>query len=130
MVTLSCSTVNKSLPNNSAAEIRPQQNEDGEWEIHVLDTNFDYFLSAVARPITMYSEEGLKTRNANLVTEWNSHFMSGRYRNIIESSIQYDPTENYGMAFEYKLYQVFAYVNWQYGLRLNGLSGADSFRRR
>lgn len=108
--------------------MKPEKNDDGEWELTVIDTQFDYFLNAVARPINQYSESYLKSRNTMLVTEWNSYFTSGRYRNIVESSIDYDPREKYGIKFEYKLYQVFVYVNWQYKLKMNGLGGADSVR--
>ncbi|HEX7869751.1 MAG TPA: DUF6146 family protein, partial [Chryseobacterium sp.] len=115
------------IPTNSFAQnnpknekegsvMKPEKNDDGEWELTVIDTQFDYFMNAVARPISQYSESYLKSRNTMLVTEWNSYFTSGRYRNIIESPIDYDPREKYGIKFEYKLYQVFAYVNWQYKL--------------
>ncbi|MPS64131.1 MAG: hypothetical protein DI622_05275 [Chryseobacterium sp.] len=110
------------------SEMKPSKNEDGEWDLTVLDTQFDYFLNAVAKPISQYSESYLKTKNTFLVNEWNSYYYSGKYRNIIESSIDYDPKENYGIKFEYKLYQVFAYVSWKYKLRMNGLSGADVIR--
>ncbi|MCX8533571.1 DUF6146 family protein [Chryseobacterium luquanense] len=127
------------IPSNSFAQnnpkkekedsvMKPEKNDDGEWELTVIDTQFDYFMNAVARPISQYSESYLKSRNTMLVTEWNSYFTSGRYRNIVESSIDYDPRENYGIKFEYKLYQVFVYVNWQYKLKMNGLGGADSVR--
>jgi hypothetical protein len=110
------------------SEMKPSKNEDGEWDLTVIDTQFDYFLNAIAKPISQYSESYLKTKNMLLVSEWNSYYFSGRYRNIIESSIDYDPKENYGLKFEYKLYQVFAYVNWKYGLRMNGLSGGDALK--
>lgn len=110
------------------SEMKPSKNEDGEWDLTVIDTQFDYFLNAVAKPVSQYSESFLKSRNTLLVTEWNSYYSSGRYRNVIESSIDYNPRENYGMKFEYKLYQVFAYVNWKYGLRMSGLSGSDTTR--
>lgn len=109
-------------------EMKPSKNEDGEWDLTVIDTQFDYFLSAVAKPISQYSESYLKTKNTFLVNEWNSYYNSGKYRNIIESGIDYDPKENYGIKFEYKLYQVFAYVNWKYGLKMNALSGGDAIR--
>ncbi|WP_419870980.1 DUF6146 family protein [Chryseobacterium sp. CT-SW4] len=80
--------------------------------------------------MSQYSESYLKNRNAILVSEWNSYYFSGKYRNIIESSISYDTRENYGLKFEYKLYQVFAYVSWKYGLTLNGLSSTDTYRNR
>lgn len=108
--------------------MKPEKNDDGEWDIEVFDTQYDYFLSAHAKPMSFYNEATLKSRNTFLVSEWNSNYMSGRYRNIIESSIDYDPQEKYGLKFEYKLYQVFAYVSWKYGLRLNGLSATDSYR--
>ena len=108
--------------------MKPSKNDDGEWDLTVIDTQFDYFMSAVAKPVSQYSESYLKTKNTLLVGEWNSYFFSGRHRNIIESSIDYDPKKNYGIKFEYKLYQVFAYVNWKYGLRMNGLSGSDTTR--
>ena len=124
----SCWAQNNSKSDKEKSEMKPSKNDDGEWDLTVIDTQFDYFMSAVAKPISQYSESYLKTKNTLLVSEWNSYFFSGRYRNIIESSIDYDPKENYGIKFEYKLYQVFAYVNWKYGLRMNGLSGSDATR--
>lgn len=114
--------------NTKKSEIKPEKNDDGEWDLEVIDTDYNYFLNAIARPISMYSESYLKSRNTFLVNEWNSYYFSGRYRNIIESSIDYNPNENYGLKFEYKLYQVFAYVQWKYKLRMQGLSGVDIVR--
>ncbi len=128
IIPVSCIAQSKPEKNKEEPAMKPEKNDDGEWDLIVIDTQFDYFLNAVARPVSQYSESYLKSRNAILVTEWNSYFSSGRYRNIIESSIDYDPRENYGIKFEYKLYQVFAYVSWKYKLRMNGLGAADSFR--
>ena len=117
---------NHNIPNPEAKnEIAPQKNDEGEWDLDVLDTQYHYFLNAVAKPINMYSEGYLKNKNTTLVTEWNSYYYSGQYKNIIESSIDYNPQENYGIKFEYKLYQVFAYVKWKYNLRMKGLGGAE-----
>lgn len=117
----------KAVPsvNEEKPGIQAQKNDEGEYDLEVFDTQYDYFLNAIARPMSMYSETYLKNKNAFLVSEWNSYYFSGRYRNIIESSIDYDPTINYGFKYEYKLYQVFAYVSWKYGLKLNGLSQLD-----
>ncbi len=123
-----CTTQNKVANNEENHSITPEKNEEGEWDLEVLDTQYNYFLTAIAKPINQYSESYLKTKNTILVSEWNSYFFSGRYRNVIESSIDYDPNENYGIEFEYKLYQVFAYVQWKYGLRMNGLSASDVTR--
>lgn len=108
--------------------IKQNKEDDGEWDLTVIDSQFDYFMNAIAKHKSMYSLETLRNRNRSLVNEWNSYYMSGRYRNIIESSIDYDPNENYGLDFEYKLYQVFAFVNWKYKLRFTGLSAMDYSR--
>lgn len=120
----------QSTPKTDVEEsaMKPEKNDEGEWELTVIDTQFDYFLNAIAKPISQYSESYLKGRNAMLVTEWNLYYISGRYRNVIESSIDYDPREKYGIKFEYKLYQVFAYVNWKYKLRMSGLGASDATR--
>ena len=128
LFTFSCSAQATSKSDKEKSEMKPSKNEDGEWDLTVIDTQFDYFMNAIAKPITQYTESYLKNRNTQLVAEWNSYYFSGRYRNVIESSIDYDPKEKYGLKFEYKLYQVFAYVNWRYGLRMNGLSGSDTTR--
>lgn len=121
--TLSCAPQKPTADNQTV--MKPEKNDDGEWDIEVFDTQYDYFLNAIAKPMNMYSESYLKNRNQFLVSEWNSYYYSGRYRNIIESAIDYDPNENYGLKFEYKLYQAFAYVQWKYGLRMQGLSATD-----
>jgi hypothetical protein len=128
LLSFNCSAQTEPKNDKEKSEMKPSKNEDGEWDLTVIDTQFDYFLNAIAKPISQYSESYLKTKNTLLVSEWNSYYFSGKYRNIIESSIDYDPKENYGIKFEYKLYQVFAYVNWKYGLRMNGLSGSDVTR--
>ena len=114
LFTASCSTQN--IPKEGdKVSMRPEKNDDGEWDIEVLDSQWSYFLNAIAKPMNMYSESTLKARNGMLVSEWNSYYFAGRYRNVIESSIEYTPNENYGILFEYKLYQVFAFVQWKYG---------------
>lgn len=127
-IPFSCFSQETTKKDKEQQEMKPSKNEDGEWDLTVIDTQFDYFMSAVARPISQYTESYLKTKNTFLVNEWNSYYRSGKYPNIIESGIDYDPKENYGIKFEYKLYQVFVYVNWKYKLKMNGLSGSDAIR--
>ena len=100
MLAISCSPQNNTANNKENTTIKPEKNEDGEWDIEVLDSQYDYFLNAIAKPMNMYSESYLKNKNTFLVSEWNSYYFSGRYRNVIESSIDYDPQENYGLKFE------------------------------
>ena len=120
-----CAPQSLSKTNGEKNTLKPQVNDDGEYDLVVFDSQYDYFLSAIARPMNNYTEDYLKMKNRFLVTEWNNLYNSNRYPNVIESSIDYDPTINYGLKYEYKLYQVFTYVYWKYGLKLNGISRGD-----
>ena len=104
IIGFSSCTPRNPVADSQNSEIKPEKNEDGEWELDVYDSQYDYFLNAVAKPMSMYSESYLKTKNAFLVNEWNSLYYAGRYRNIVESAIEYDPQEHYGLKFEYRLY--------------------------
>ncbi|MBW8358614.1 MAG: hypothetical protein K0M63_02290 [Weeksellaceae bacterium] len=126
-LTLNCASQQPPAEKDSGV-LKPEKNDDGEWDLIVIDTEYDYFLNAIAKPKSMYTESVLKSRNISLVEQWNSYYRTGRYRNILESDIDYDSNENYGLTFEYKLYQVFAYVNWKYKVRFLGLSGMDYSR--
>lgn len=123
---ISCKSQNTIVNQDSSTIIKPEKNQDGEWDINVLDPNYEYFLKTIANPIDIYSENFLKTRNKLLVSEWNNIYFSGRKKNVVESSIQYDPNENYGIKFEYRLYQVFVFARWKYGLKLNHLGASEN----
>jgi hypothetical protein len=123
----SCSTSSKQLPENQNPSIATQKKTDSadEWEITVFDAEYETFVATRAQPKSMFTESTLKSRNTILVNEWNSRFYSGVNRNFYEVAIDYNSNENYGLDFEYRLYQFFAYCNWKYGIRFNGLRGID-----
>ena len=55
---ISCSpqkTIAKDDTNKT--EMKPEKNDDGEWDLQVIDTQYDYFLNAIAKPMSFYSEE-------------------------------------------------------------------------
>lgn len=111
--------------NTQSTSMKPEKNDDGEWELIVMDAQYESFLAGEARPRSMYTEQYLKSKNTFLVQEWNSYFYSRAYPNVVESTIDYDPAEKYGLEFEYRLYQVFAMVNSKYGVPFNQLGQMD-----
>jgi hypothetical protein len=126
----SCSTSSKPKSEDQKPSIATQKKTDSadEWEITVFDAEYENFVSTRAQPKSMFTESSLKSRNTILVNEWNSRFYSGINRNFYEVAIDYDPKENYGLDFEYRMYQFFAYCNWKYGVRFNGLRGIDKVK--
>ncbi|MGS0748047.1 DUF6146 family protein [Halpernia sp. GG3] len=65
---IGCVPKNKVVCENKT-ELKPEKNDDGEWDLQVIDTQYDYFLNAIAKPMNFYSESYLKTKNAFLVVE-------------------------------------------------------------
>lgn len=123
----SCSSKSKHLTENSKPNLSTQKKTDSadEWEVTVFDTEYETFVATRAQPKSMFTESNLKSRNIILVNEWNSRFYSNVNPNFYEVAIDYDQKENYGFDFEYRLYQFFAYCNWKYGVKFNGLRGID-----
>ncbi|MBV6881363.1 DUF6146 family protein [Epilithonimonas ginsengisoli] len=126
----SCVTNKKPRAEDQKPSIATQKKTDSadEWEITVFDAEYETFVASRAQPRSMFTESSLKSRNTILVTEWNSRFYSGTNRNFYEVAIDYDPKENYGFEFEYRMYQFFAYCNWKYGIQFNGLRGIDKLK--
>ena len=126
---VACQTQQTKVPDGAKAEMKAQKNpDDDKWEVIVMDPQYDTYINSVAKPMSMYSDDWLRARNISLVADWNSRYYSGRNPNFYEVSIDYDPTENYGKEFNYRLYQFFAYLNWKYGVKFQGLSAADTTR--
>ena len=126
----SCANTSKPLDENQKPPLATQKKTDSadEWEITVFDTEYESFVASRAQPKSMFTESSLKSRNTILVTEWNSRFYSGANPNFYEVAIDYNPKENYGFDFEYRLYQFFAYCNWKYRIRFTGLRAVDKTR--
>ena len=103
-------------------ELNFEENEEGEYDIIVFDPQYDVFLKTRAFPKEYYSENYYKNRNQFLVTEWNlRHNQPMRYNpDLYEVSINYNPTIDYGLEFEYKLFNFFMFIEWKYGEDLDG----------
>lgn len=94
-----------------------EPDEEGEYDIIVFDSGYDIFLQARALPMNYYSEEFLHAKNIRLVNEWNSrHAQPSIYNpNIYEVYIDYLPSIQYGLEFEWKLFNFFMFIETQTG---------------
>lgn len=97
-----------------------EPNEDGEYDIIVFDPQYDVFLKSVARPKTFNTYDYYKSRNRFYTTIWNQrHMMPSVYDpNLYAVSIDLDPNIDYGLDFEYKLFNFFQFIEWKYKVRL------------
>lgn len=119
MLITSCNTHNKATNINHTNNLNFEPNEEGEYDIIVLDPQYDIYLKTIARSESFYTEAYYKTKNRIYTTIWNQrHANPFNYNpDIYAVSINLDPNINYGLNFEYKLYNFFKFMEWKNKIR-------------
>jgi len=89
-----------------------------EYELIVLDPKYESFL-ITRPPAEHYSQGYYESWNRRYVTEWNiRHSNSLGYGDFYQTSIDYDPSVDYGLELNYRLYNYFLFIEQEYGIRL------------
>lgn len=106
-----------SLKENS---LKFEPNNDGEYDIIVLDPQYDVYLKTIALPKDFYTKQYYKQRNRLYVTIWEQrHMQPFNYDpNLYAVSIDLDPRIDYGYEFEYKLFNFFKFIEYKYHVRI------------
>lgn len=107
----------------STLKFEKESDDSLEYEIYINDIGYDTFL-ITQRPMDFYSQRYYENWNRYYVTDWNqkvqtSLYHSAKYQNVFEMFIDYDPSIDYGMEVNYKLYNYFMFVEKRYGVRFN-----------
>ena len=110
-------------PHKHAAKVRYGENmildrgDDEEYEVHILDTGFDRWFATNSKPINFYSPQYYQMMNRRYVMAWNEKVSTHGFRrnSPFEAPINYDPTIDYGVEVDYKLYYYFKYIEDVYG---------------
>jgi len=102
------------MPNMSTSE------DDEEWDVVVSDPQYDIFLKTIAKPENYYDIDYYRYWNRLNVDEWNRRATNPFSYNpdIYLMTIDYDSKTDYGLKFEYKLYNFFTYMKWKYKVDL------------
>ncbi len=112
---LSCTSSSRLLRVPAENIIDLSQNEE-EYELIVLDPGFDTWFatswsSAKDRSVSYYS-----SWNNRYVSEWNYKAMHPHTSQFFNNLIPYDPTNDYGIEVERKLYYYFRWVETKLGI--------------
>ncbi|WP_313376403.1 DUF6146 family protein [Chishuiella sp.] len=118
-----CSTNKHNINAESSQKeksLKFEPNDDGEYDIIVLDPQYDVYLKSIALPKDFYTEQYYKQRNRLYVTIWNQrHMQPFNYDpNLYAVSIDLDPRIDYGYSFEYKLFNFFKFIEYKYHVRI------------
>jgi hypothetical protein len=103
-----CSPVKQAL--KTSATLKHTVQDSTEYEIQIIDPQFDQWYVFNYSPAKDYSKEYYQGKNLVGVTNWNYYYTSGRYSRIIISLIDYRPDVDYGIEVDRKLYWYFKYI--------------------
>ena len=123
----SCGSNNTKKQDNttkySTLELDKVASDSTEYDIIISDIGYESFL-VTQKPMEFYSQRYYENWNRYYVVDWNnkvrnSIYHSAKYQNVFEMFIDYNPSTNYGMEVNYKLYYYFMFVERRYGVRFN-----------
>lgn len=118
---LACTTnQTTSVPNKDDNSLKFEPNEEGDYDIVVFDPDYEVYLRTTAPPKSYYSKEYYESQNRRYVTIWNQrHMMPMAYNpDLYAVSIDLDPNIDYGLDFEYKLFNFFRFIEHKYRVRI------------
>lgn len=104
-------------------ELEEVSDSGEEYDIIITDPGYDSFL-LTQKPMEFYSQSYYENWNRYYVTDWNAKVQTQAYRNqryndVFETYINYEPSINYGLTVNYKLYNYFLFVQKRYGVKFN-----------
>ncbi len=122
---LSCN-IQKQVTENITSEVTISQEEDStKYELIVFDQGYETFLISQAKPKWYYTNNYYKSWNIRYVIEWNYRFRDPiKYGNFYETEIDYNPSEEYGIDLNYRLYQYFQFIEKELGIVLISRRGS------
>lgn len=94
------------------------QTDSTEYEIHIIDPEFDKWYLMNFSPGLDRSNEYYRSMNQLGVSNWNNYFTRGKYSMAIGSYINYSHGNDYGLEVNRRLYWYFKYVEDVYRIRL------------
>ncbi|MFP4025700.1 MAG: DUF6146 family protein [Thiohalospira sp.] len=90
-----------------------------EYELLVFDSGFESYLAKIPHSKEFYSNEYYRNWNIQYCSEWNRrHQNPFKYGDLYETQIDYDPTIDYGIDLNFKLYYFFQYIEDKYDIVL------------
>lgn len=115
MIVTSCAAPSRMMQVQDGNLIDIKQNDE-QYEVMVLDAGFETWFATAWSPAKDRSQEYYASWNQQYVTEWNFKANRAQNANFFQNQIQYDQTEDYGIAVERKLFYYFRWVETELGI--------------
>ena len=114
---LGCTATNQVLRPPAENIIDISKNDDQqEYELIVFDPGFDTWFTTTWNPAKDRSVSYYSHWNNQYVSAWNYKASRPHYSEMFDTLINYEPTIDYGIELERKLYYYFRYVDTKLGI--------------
>jgi hypothetical protein len=111
-----CSPVKNA--SKTAAVVSKNSQDSTEYELMIIDIHFDQWYQLNYSEAKDRTEDYYHNKNMVAVYTWNDLYRRGKYMEVIDSYIDYQPQIDYGIEVNRKLFWYFKFVEDYYGIRL------------
>ncbi|HLN53371.1 MAG TPA: DUF6146 family protein [Lentimicrobium sp.] len=101
--------------NNAAGKVML---DSSDYEIVIIDPEFERWYQLYYSPAQDRSDEFYRSKNSFAVSRWNDYYLRGKFRRAIGTNINYNPSIDYGLDVNRKLYWYFKYIQENYRVPL------------
>lgn len=84
--------------------------DSSEYDITIMDPDFDRWYLLRYSPGQDRNNEYYRMKNTVAVQNWNDYLVRNKYRRAVNSYITYNPSIDYGIDVNRKLYWYFRYI--------------------
>lgn len=110
----------------TSASLTQKNGDSTEYEIVIIDPRFDQWYLVNFSPAKDHSNEYYRSKNNMAAINWNIYYHKGEQSRVIDSRIDFEPTIDYGIEVNRKLYWYFQYIEKSYRIRLFGNASSVS----
>jgi hypothetical protein len=111
-----CSSVKEG--SKTTAKLTQKSQDTTEYELIIIDIQFDNWYLINYSPAKDRTNEYYRSKNMIAVINWNDYYRKGKYSRVIDSYIDYQPSIDYGIEVNRKLYWYFTYIVENYKVQL------------
>ncbi|HKK10256.1 MAG TPA: DUF6146 family protein [Bacteroidales bacterium] len=111
MMSLSMISCGTSANVDSKPIKQTETSDSTEYKLVVFDAGFETWFQQRSQPSWYHSKPFYKSRNQRFTDRWNALVRTGKPG--YDTEINYDPTIDYGLELEHKLYYFFKYTGFE-----------------
>jgi hypothetical protein len=116
ILAVACSPAKQAM--KTSAVVSPINTDSTQYDLIINDINFDTWYQLNYSESKDRTNEYYHSKNIVAVGNWNDYYRSGKYINVIDSYIDYQPQIDYGIDVNRKLYWYFKFVHDYYGVKM------------